>query len=61
MNDFQNTPSRDERDMPRLLDQLSSPADVAALDDDALARLAGELRQEIIAVTSRNGGHLAPS
>lgn len=61
MSEFKNTHPQDRSETPRLLDQINSPADVAALDNDALARLAGELRQEIIAVVSRNGGHLAPS
>ncbi len=61
MSEFKNTHPQERSETPRLLDQINSPADVAALDNDALARLAGELRQEIIAVVSRNGGHLAPS
>ena len=61
MSDFTKAPPPAMVQTPRLLDQVNSPADVAALDDAALARLAQELREEIISVVSRNGGHLAPS
>ena len=46
---------------PRLLDQIRSPTDVKVLPADQLTRLAAELREEIIAVTSINGGHVAPN
>jgi 1-deoxy-D-xylulose-5-phosphate synthase len=47
--------------MARILDRIDSPADVKALDQEELTTLAEELRQEIVRVVSRNGGHLAPS
>ena len=47
--------------LPRLLDQIRSPNDVKALAADQLPRLAEELRDEIITVTSSNGGHVAPN
>jgi 1-deoxy-D-xylulose-5-phosphate synthase len=47
--------------MGRILDSIDSPADVKKLGAAELATLAGELRDEIIRVVSRNGGHLAPS
>ncbi len=47
--------------MARILDGIDSPADVKKLGAAELATLAGELRDEIIRVVSRNGGHLAPS
>ena len=47
--------------LPRLLDQIRSPNDVKALPADQLPRLAEELRDEIITVTSLNGGHVAPN
>ena len=47
--------------LPRLLDQIRSPNDVKALPADQLPRLAEELRDEIITVTSSNGGHVAPN
>jgi 1-deoxy-D-xylulose-5-phosphate synthase len=45
----------------RLLDQIRSPTDVKVLPAGELPRLAAELREEIIAVTSLNGGHVAPN
>ncbi|MEW5722896.1 MAG: 1-deoxy-D-xylulose-5-phosphate synthase [Thermodesulfobacteriota bacterium] len=47
--------------MSRLLDQIHSPADLRRLPVEDLPRLAQEIRQEIIEVVSKNGGHLAPS
>ncbi|MCK4681314.1 1-deoxy-D-xylulose-5-phosphate synthase, partial [bacterium] len=47
--------------MARILDSIDSPADVKRLSIAELATLADELRDEIIRVVSRNGGHLAPS
>ncbi|MFA5057488.1 MAG: 1-deoxy-D-xylulose-5-phosphate synthase, partial [Opitutaceae bacterium] len=46
---------------PRLLDQIRSPSDVKGLSAAQLPRLAEELRDEIITVTSLNGGHVAPN
>ncbi len=46
---------------PRLLDAIRRPADVKALPPEQLPRLAQEIRDEIIAVTSRNGGHVGPN
>ena len=45
----------------RLLDAIHSPADLKALSADHLPQLAQEIRQEIIAVTARNGGHVGPN
>ncbi len=47
--------------MGRLLDRIDSPSDLKKLDISELPELAAEIRQEIIRVVSRNGGHLAPS
>jgi 1-deoxy-D-xylulose-5-phosphate synthase len=47
--------------MGRLLDTIDSPADLRKLAIEELPELAEEIRQEIIRVVSRNGGHLAPS
>ena len=47
--------------MERILDSIDSPSDVKKLGVAELATLADELRNEIIRVVSRNGGHLAPS
>jgi len=46
---------------PRLLDSVRSPADVKALDAAQLPQLAQEIRDELIAVTARNGGHIGPN
>lgn len=47
--------------MARILDMISSPADLKVLTDDELAILASEIREQMISTTSRTGGHLAPS
>lgn len=41
-----------------LLEQIKSPADVKALPLEQLPELAEEIRQRILSVVSRNGGHL---
>ena len=46
---------------PRILDAISSPRDLRALDDEHLVILCNEIRDQIIQVTSKNGGHLAAS
>ncbi len=46
---------------PRLLDAITGPADVKALDPADLPRLAQEIRGEIIAVTASQGGHVGPN
>lgn len=43
----------------RILDAISSPADLKLLSDDELAILATEIREEIISVTAQTGGHVA--
>ncbi|MDR2695612.1 MAG: 1-deoxy-D-xylulose-5-phosphate synthase, partial [Deltaproteobacteria bacterium] len=49
-------------DTPKsLLARIRTPHDVARLDPEEMASLAGELRERIIGTVSRNGGHLAPS
>ena len=45
----------------RILDTISSPADLKDLSYEQLDELAQEIRGEIIAVCSMNGGHLASS
>lgn len=44
-----------------ILPKINHPRDVAALSEEELSQLAAEIREEIIFVVSRNGGHLAPS
>ena len=46
---------------PRLLSAIDGPAGVKALAPEQLHQLAQELRDEIIAVTSANGGHVGPN
>jgi 1-deoxy-D-xylulose-5-phosphate synthase len=43
----------------KLLDQINSPQDLKKLPVEELARLAQEIREKMIAVVSRVGGHLA--
>lgn len=45
----------------RLLPTIHGPADVKALTPAQLPRLAQEIREEIIAVTAHNGGHVGPN
>jgi 1-deoxy-D-xylulose-5-phosphate synthase len=44
-----------------ILDKLHSVKDLRELPQEDLPMLASELREEIIDVVSRTGGHLAPS
>ncbi len=52
---------RDEKPPVSFLDDIERPSQLVGMDDAALAQLAVEVRQRIIDVVSRNGGHLAPS
>ncbi|MBF0527379.1 MAG: 1-deoxy-D-xylulose-5-phosphate synthase, partial [Deltaproteobacteria bacterium] len=45
----------------KILDGITGPDDIKCLSIEELKDLAKEIRQEIIAVVSRNGGHLAPN
>jgi 1-deoxy-D-xylulose-5-phosphate synthase len=47
--------------MARLLDGIDAPADIKTLDFSQLTTLASEIREELISVLSRNGGHLGPN
>ncbi|HAK58858.1 MAG TPA: 1-deoxy-D-xylulose-5-phosphate synthase [Nitrospiraceae bacterium] len=44
-----------------ILDKINSPADLRTIPEEDLTPLAAEVREEIIDVVSRVGGHLAPS
>ena len=44
-----------------ILETINSPADVKALSLDELKQLADEIRQFLISVISKTGGHLAPN
>jgi len=45
--------------MPKLLDRIDSPADLKLLTQQELKQLASEIREELVAVISSKGGHLA--
>jgi len=45
--------------MSRILDQIEFPFDLKKLDQEELEKLCREIREEIISVVSKNGGHLA--
>ena len=47
--------------MPRILDLINSPENVKRLSVAEMEQLAGEIREELIAVLSANGGHLGPN
>ncbi len=47
--------------MSRILDTINSPVDVKKLTLPQLELLAGEIREELIAVLSKTGGHLGPN
>lgn len=47
--------------MTRILDSIDAPDKLKILTDEELGILAREIRDEIIAVTSRTGGHVASS
>src|SRR5476649_2037905 len=44
-----------------LLPRIAGPADVKALAPAQLPQLAQEIRDELIEVTARNGGHVGPN
>ncbi|MCJ7508925.1 MAG: 1-deoxy-D-xylulose-5-phosphate synthase, partial [candidate division Zixibacteria bacterium] len=45
--------------MAKLLDSINSPQDLKKIPLEELPKLAAEIREEIITVVSKNGGHLA--
>jgi len=45
--------------MKRILDQVDTPFDIKKLDIEELERLCNEIRQEIISIVSKTGGHLS--
>ena len=47
--------------MTTLLDNINSPADVKRLSLRQLETLAAEIREELITVLSKTGGHLGPN
>src|SRR3954447_12980104 len=47
--------------MGPVLDRVTSPADLRALDDTELATLASEIRDLLVHTVARTGGHLGPN
>src|SRR6266853_4655677 len=47
--------------MGRYLDMINSPADVKLLTMEQLSTLAQEIREELISVLAKTGGHLGPN
>jgi len=47
--------------MSRLLETINSPCDVKRLSIAEMEQLAGEIREELITVLSKTGGHLGPN
>ena len=45
----------------KILDRVNSPLDVKMLTLEEMHQLAGEIRQLMLEVVSKNGGHLAPN
>ncbi|MCD7974742.1 MAG: 1-deoxy-D-xylulose-5-phosphate synthase [Phascolarctobacterium sp.] len=45
----------------KLIDNINSPEDIKKLTNEQIAQLASEIREMLIQVVSRNGGHLAPN
>jgi len=54
-------PAAIEHHMPALLRGIDSPADLRKLRPEQLGTLAAEIREYVLEVVSRKGGHLAPS
>jgi 1-deoxy-D-xylulose-5-phosphate synthase len=54
-------PAAIEHQLPALLRDIDSPADLRRLRPDQLGTLAAEIREYVLEVVSRKGGHLAPS
>ena len=44
-----------------ILERIDKPAQISKLGNDELEKLAEEIRQRIIEVVAKNGGHIAPS
>jgi len=47
--------------MSTLLSKIKLPETLKELSAEQLEQIAGEVRQKIIEVTAKNGGHIAPS
>src|SRR5256712_3218200 len=51
----------DQISSPRVLDGITSPADLRSLSEPELRALAEEIRQFLVATVARTGGHLGPN
>jgi 1-deoxy-D-xylulose-5-phosphate synthase len=47
--------------MPRLLDSINSPTDLKAINPAQWSTLAQEIREELISVLAKTGGHIGPN
>ena len=59
-----NTPAESSASFsssPPILPTIHGPADIKALPFEKLSQLAQEIRNEIVAVTAHNGGHVGPN
>jgi 1-deoxy-D-xylulose-5-phosphate synthase len=56
-----STPAPSPSPAPRVLETVHGPDDVKALTPAQLTQLAQEIRDELIAVTAKNGGHIGPN
>ncbi|MBV9272706.1 MAG: 1-deoxy-D-xylulose-5-phosphate synthase [Verrucomicrobia bacterium] len=54
-------PASSNQSAHALLSRIDSPRDLKRLDEDDLAFLAQEIREELISVLSQTGGHLGPN
>ena len=61
MSDTSSLPLPSAAPQSRLLDGIRGPDDVQALSAAQLPQLAQEIRDELIAVTAKNGGHIGPN
>lgn len=61
MSDSSSLPPSSAHPKARLLDGIRGPDDVQALAATQLPQLAQEIRDELIAVTAKNGGHIGPN
>ncbi len=56
----QTNPAKTSADQP-LLSRINSPEDLRAIPEKDLPQLAAEVREELVRVLSRTGGHLGPN
>lgn len=54
-------PHHNPDEVPRIIDAVVHPHDIKALDNEELALVAAEIREQIISTTAHTGGHVASS